>query len=86
MQQAFSRIYDEAINKLASIALVAAEELEKIVVCADVPLKHKLQAISLVLTHGEKAKNYQLENRLERLEELALNEVGDGKIIASEIE
>lgn len=82
LQVAFSRVYDDAINKLTTVAMVAVEELEKIVVCLDVPLKHKLQAISLVLTHGEKAKNYQLENRLQRLENLTLNEVNeDGEIV-----
>lgn len=86
LQVAFSQVYDDAINKLTTVAMAAVEELEKIVVCVDVPLKHKLQAISLVLTHGEKAKNYQLENRLQRLEELALNEVNDnGEVINSKI-
>ena len=82
LQVAFSRVYDDAINKLTTVAMSAVEELEKIVVCVDVPLKHKLHAISLVLTHGEKVKNYQLENRLQRLEQLTLNEVvEDGYII-----
>lgn len=86
LQIAFSQVYDDAINKLTTVAMTAVEELEKIVVCVDVPLKHKLQAISLVLTHGEKAKNYQLENRLQRLEELALNEVDDNEeVINSKI-
>lgn len=86
LQKTFSNIYGESINKLASTALRAAQELEDIICDAEAPTKYKLQAISLVLTHGEKVKNYQLETRLEQLEKLSLNEVNDGENIHNSIE
>lgn len=85
LQQAFSYAYDDAINKLAAISLKAVEELDVLISSEDTPTKFKLQAISLILTHGEKAKQYQLEHRLQRLEELTFNEVEDGKTIDGEI-
>ncbi|MEM9927264.1 MAG: helix-turn-helix domain-containing protein [Cyanobacteria bacterium P01_D01_bin.50] len=86
LQQAFSNAYDDAINKLAAISKKAVDELDVLISSEETPIKFKLQAISLILTHGEKAKQYQLEHRLQRLEELAFNEVEDETIINSEIE
>ncbi len=86
LQQAFSYAYDDAINKLASISLKAVDELEVLISSEDTPTKYKLQAISLILTHGEKAKQYQLEHRLQRLEELAFNEVENEEVISVEAE
>lgn len=80
LQIAFSHCYKDAINRIAKISTRAVDELEKIICDAETPMKFRLQAISIALNHGEKAINYQLEHRLEKLENLALNEV-DNEII-----
>lgn len=86
LQQAFSNAYDDAINKLAAISKKAVDELENIVLSEDTPIRYRLQAISLILTHGEKAKQYQLEHRFETLEKLVLDGIENGETINNEVE
>ena len=75
LQRAYSQVYDDALNKLATVAIKAADYLEKVIDDPDAPTRVKLQAISLVLSHGQKIKDFQLAARLEKLEELAFEEV-----------
>lgn len=75
LQEAHSRVYDDAINKLTTIAGKCAEYLELVMDDPDVPTRTKLQAISIVLTHGAKAREYNMNRRLEKLERLALNQI-----------
>ncbi|MEM7555272.1 MAG: hypothetical protein AAF378_14450 [Cyanobacteria bacterium P01_A01_bin.84] len=70
LQDAWAKTYDDAINKLAGVAISAVNELECIIMGSDVSVANKLRAIEITLRHGEKIKDYQLQRRVEVLEQL----------------
>lgn len=85
LQQAHSRIYSDALNKLGNTALKAVDRLEEIIDDPETPVGYKLRAIDICLTHGEKIRNYQLESRLEKLEQLTLNEIPEVNLLNGNI-
>lgn len=73
LREITTSIYDAALAELCNGAVVAAIELNKIIEDPDTPAKIKISAISTLFTHAGKAKEFILQERLEKIE-LLLNE------------
>jgi len=70
LREASKGIYDAAIAKLSFKAVECADELSRIATDSEVPDRVKISAIQLVFSQLEKARNWELEARLETIENI----------------
>ena len=73
LREITTSVYDAALAELCNGAVIAAIELNKIIENPETPAKVKISAISTLFTHAGKAKDFVLQDRLEKIE-LLLNE------------
>lgn len=73
LREITTSVYDAALSELCNGAIIAAVELNKIIEDPDTPAKIKISAISTLFTHASKAKDFVLQDRLEKIE-ILLNE------------
>ena len=69
LKNAVSKVYDAAIAELVCGSQLAAKELKRIVSDPEVGDRVKIQAITTLLSHAGKSKEWQLQERLEHLED-----------------
>lgn len=70
LKQAQLKYIDSALAELVKGAKEAVQELNNIITDSDVPSRTKVSAISVLLSHIVKMREVDLEERLERLEEI----------------
>lgn len=74
LREITTSVYDAALSELCNGAVIAAIELNKIIENPDTPAKIKISAISTLFTHAAKAKEFVLQERLEKIELLLNND------------
>lgn len=72
LKESIAKVYDAALAELTLGAMSAAKALREIIDDAETPSRVKISAIATLLSHAEKAKQFAIEERLERLEDLAI--------------
>jgi transcriptional regulator with XRE-family HTH domain len=73
LRDALSRIFDAAISELMLSTQDAIKELNKLALDPDTPARTRVSAINTILTFTFKAKELQLEERIEALEKMVNN-------------
>jgi hypothetical protein len=68
LKESVRRVYDAAIAELACGAIDSARELRTIINNPDAPDRVKIQAIQVLFSQLQNARNWEFENRVERLE------------------
>ncbi len=70
LREAIKEIYSAAIAKMSTTAVECAEELSRIATDSEVSDRVKISAIQLIFSQLEKARNWELEARLENIENI----------------
>jgi len=69
-REAAISVYEESLANVANLTSKAVSGLEKILDDDEESTRTKITAITLILNHAEKLKSYELERRLERVENI----------------
>lgn len=67
-KEAAITVFEQSLTVIAALTTKAVFELERILEDDDVPARVKLTAIGLILDNATKLKSYELEQRLEQIE------------------
>ena len=73
LREAVRVIQDAAIAKMSIKLVECADELTRIAISPEVSDRVKISAIQLIFNQLEKARNWELEERLEKVENLLEN-------------
>ncbi len=73
LTRAATEVFNTGLNKILLLVDKAILELEAILVNPETSDRTKLQAIQLILNHSTLAKNLNIEQRIEKIEEILLN-------------
>lgn len=72
LRQSIAKVYDATLAEIVLGSMSAAKALRQIIDDDETPSRVKISAIATLLSHAEKAKQFAIEERLERLEDLAI--------------
>lgn len=68
LREATSKVFDQAIAELVLGAQDAAKQLRAIIVDEEISERTRLSAIAILLSNAAKARDWSIEERLERVE------------------